>query len=131
MHHTVALAASLAALGLICAIYYCNILARPSSWLRSEMLAMILLSVLTGLLPLAVTAAIAGLWQALTGGVSVIALVSAGADLAAVAAIIVCVWVFRALVKATYRNKVEPDNVTPLSSKPVDRNDALSQRIAA
>lgn len=131
MHHTVALASSLASLGLICAIYYCNIFARPSSWLRSEMLAMILLSVLTGLFPLAVTAAIAGLWQALTGGLSVIALISAGADLAAVAAIVVCVWVFRALVKATYRVKVEPNNVTPLSPKPVNCSGTPSQRIAA
>ena len=131
MHHTVALAASLASLGLICAIYYYNILARPSSWLRSEMLAMILLSVLPGIFPLAVTAAIAGLWQALTGSLSVIALVSAGVDLAAVAAIMASAWVFRALVKATYRNKVEPDNVTPLSPKPVNRNGAPSQRMAA
>lgn len=131
MHHSVALAASLASLALICAIYYCNILSRPSSWLRSEMLAMILLSLLTGLFPLAVTAAIAGLWQALTGGPSVIALVSAGADLAAVAAIMVGVWVFRALVRATYRNRVEPDNVTPLSPKPVNRNGAPSRRMVA
>jgi cation transporter-like permease len=131
MHHAAAIAASLASLGLVCAIYYCNILARPSSWLRSEMLAMILLSLLTGLFPLAVTAAIAGLWQALTGGISVIALVSAGADLAAVAAILASIWVFRALVEATYRIRVGPDNVTPLSPKPVNRNGGSPQRIAA
>tara|TARA_R110002094_G_scaffold55731_7_gene66683 strand:+ start:510 stop:905 length:396 start_codon:yes stop_codon:yes gene_type:complete len=131
MHHAVALAASLASFGLICTIYYCNILARPSSWLRSEMLAMVLLSLLTGLFPLAVTAAIAGLWQALTGGVSVFALVSAGADLIAVAAILASIWLFRRLVKETYRDRVGPDNVTPLSPAPVHRYDAPSHRIAA
>lgn len=120
MYHSVALAASLASLGLICAIYYCNILARPSSWLRSEMLAMILLSVLTGLFPLAVTASIAGFSRALSDGISVMALISGGADLAAVAAILASVWVFRALVKATYRNQVGPNNITPLTPRPVD-----------
>ena len=118
MHHTVALAASLASLGLICAIYYCNIRARPTSWLRGDMLAMILLSLLTGIFPLAVGASAAGLWLALTGGVSLVGLISAGADLAAVAVIAACIVVFGALVKATYRSKEDPNNVTPLSPKP-------------
>lgn len=131
MHNTVAIAASLASLGLICAIYYANILARPNSPMRSEMLAMIFLSVLTGLFPLAVTATIVTLWQALTGGVSVVALLSAGADLVAVAAILASVWVFRALVKATYRTKAAPDTTTPLSPKPVNLNGAPTKRIAA
>lgn len=131
MHHTVALAASLASLGLVCAIYYCNVLARPTSRLRSETLAMILLALLTGLFPLAAAATIAGLWQALTGGVSLVALVAGGADLAAVAAILASVWVFRALVRATYRTQGGPHRITPLSPKPANRDSAPSKRLAA
>ncbi|THD71799.1 hypothetical protein E7681_16940 [Thalassobius vesicularis] len=131
MHNTVAIAASLASLGLICAIYYSNILARPNSPMRSEMLAMIFLSVLTGLFPLAVTATISALWQALTGGISVGAVISAGADLVAVAAILASVWVFRALVKATYRTKSTPDTTNPLSPKPVNLNGAPARKMAA
>lgn len=131
MHHTVALAASLASLGLLCAIYYCNILSSPSSPLRSEMLAMILLAVLTGMFPLALTATIMGLWQALTGGVSIRALVYAGADLAAVAALLAFVWLFRALVRATYRGRTSSGQQTPPAPRQVNSNGAPHHRTAA
>ena len=68
MHHAAALLSSLASLGLVCAIYACNILSRPGSPWRSEILAMILLALLTGIFPLAATASLVGLWDVLTGG---------------------------------------------------------------
>lgn len=123
MEHTVALVASLASLGLVCAIYYCNILARPGSWLRGDMLAMILLSLLTGLFPLALAAGLAGLLNALSGGISAAAVLSAGADLTGLGAVLATVVVFRALVRATYRKQPVTTNVTPLtpSSGPAPR----------
>lgn len=118
MLHTAALAASLTSLGLVCAIYFCNILSRPGSWFRGEMLAMILLSLLTGLFPLAFAASLAGLLGALTGGVTLAAFLSAGIDLVSVGAVIATMIMFRALVKATYRTASGPGTITPLTPRP-------------
>lgn len=107
MHHTVALLSSLSSLGLICAIYFCNIQSRPGSWFRSDLLAMIMLALLTSLFPLAVSASVVGLWEIVTGELSLAAFLSAGADLVAIAAIVIGAYAFRAIVAATYRNKTK------------------------
>lgn len=105
MHHTAAVIASVTSLGLICMIYYCNILSPKGSWFRNDIIAMILLALLTGLFPLAVTASLFGLWKVVAGGLSLNAILSAGADMLSIGAIVLGVWVFRALVTATYRTR--------------------------
>ena len=129
MHHVAAIAASLIALGLIGAIYYCNIIARPGSWARSEMLGMILLSLFTGLFPLAVAASAVGLWEAFTQGAGLKSALFATTDLVAIAGIVATVLVFRALLRATYRTSKTPNNVTPLASRSVA--DRTNRRNAA
>lgn len=115
MLHTASLVASLASLGLICAIYYCNLMSHPKSWLRSEMLAMVLLSLLVGIFPMALFGAPIALWQALTGGAVLERILSAGVDLVSIGAVLATLVVFRALVKGTYRTGRGPGNVTTLS----------------
>ena len=95
MNHLTAFAASLTSLGLMSAIYYCNILSPQRSWLRSEVLGMILLSLLTGLMPIALVASTLGLWRAFAGGVSMPAAVSAGFDLAGIVAVVATALLFR------------------------------------
>jgi hypothetical protein len=130
--HSAALFASIASLGLICAIYYCNILSRRDSLLRSDTLAMILLALLTGMFPLALTASLVGLWMTLSAGFSVAAFLSAGVDLASFGAVAATIIVGRILVKATYRTENEPDNVTPLTPRPVSTGPARrTRRMAA
>lgn len=131
MHDIIALASSLVLLGLVSAIYYCNIVSRPNSWLRNETLAMVLLSLFTGLLPLAITATLTGFWQAMTGGLTVQAMVTASTDLGAVAALLATGWIFRATVKATYRNLGKPGTVTPLTPTPANLRGAPSRKLAA
>ncbi|SNT27028.1 hypothetical protein [Tropicimonas sediminicola] len=118
MHHAAILAASLGSLGLVCAIYYCNILSSPGSRLRGEMLAMILLSLLVGFFPLGLVGSVIGLANVLTGGFSLAVVLSAGADLVSLGAALATLVVFRALLKATNRRTHAPDNVTPLSPRP-------------
>ena len=131
MHHAAAILSSLGSLGLVCAIYACNILSRPGSPWRSEILAMILLALLTGIFPLAATASLVGLWEVLTGGLTVTALLAAGADLAAVAACVAAIWVFRALVRETYRAPMPTGAAVPDPGSPVNRNRAPGQSRAA
>lgn len=121
MQHTAALVSSLASLGLIAAIYYCNILSRPGSWFRGDMLAMILLSLLTGIFPLAAGTSLIGLWQATHGGFSLAALGAAGVDLVSLGLVVASVALFAALVRATYRGHTAPTSITPLSPRPVNR----------
>ena len=128
MHHTAAIIASLASLGLVCIIYYANILSGPRHPLRSEMLGMILLALLTGLFPLAVVAALIGLSAALTGGISFAAVLAAGTDLLAILAILATGLVFRALVKATYR---DAQGVPRVATPPAPANAGRPPRKAA
>lgn len=111
--------AGLASLGLICAIYYCNILAPARSWLRSEMVAMILLSLLVGLFPLALGASVYDLWAAQAGGLSLSWLEQSGLNLAGLAASLATLMVLRATLKATWRNQGTGENVTPFPTRPV------------
>lgn len=119
MLHSAAISSSLIALGLTCAIYFCNILSSQKSWLRSELIQMILLAVLTGVFPLALAATAAAMWQILSGGISLQALMSAGLDLVSLGAVIATVMVFMATLRATPRVPVKPTNVTPLKPRPV------------
>ena len=114
MHHVFALAASLLSLGLICAIYYCNLLSRPGSLARSDMLAMILLALLTGLYPTALVAALAALWQTLSGGVALSTLLGVTVELGSLAAIAAGFLVLRALVRETYRRRQAPEDHRPV-----------------
>lgn len=113
MHHAIALVASLTSLGLVCVLYYCSVHARPRSWLRGDMLAMILVAFLTGLFPLALISALLGLWGAISGVSSAASVLPAGADLASLGAIVATIVVFRALVKANSARLAEPANVAP------------------
>ena len=131
MHHAAAILSSLGSLGLVCAIYACNILSRPGSPWRSDILAMILLALLTGIFPLAATASLVGLWDVLTGGLTIAALVAAGADLVAVAACLAAIWVFRALVRETYRAPAPTGTAVPDPGSPMNRNRAPGQSRAA
>ncbi|NKX45666.1 hypothetical protein [Roseicyclus persicicus] len=118
MYHTAALVTSLGSLALVCLIYYCNLLSRPGSWLRSETLGMMVLSTLTGLYPIALGTTALAMWSSLSGGVSLRAFLSAGVDLVSVAAVIATALVFRALVKETYRRLRGETVVTPFTPKP-------------
>lgn len=119
LHSSIGLMAGLASLGLICAIYYCNIRAPERSWLRSEMVAMVLLALLVGLFPLALGASVYELWAAQAGGLSLSWLEQSGLNLAGLAAVLATVLVLRATLKATWRNRSMGDNVTPFPTRPV------------
>ena len=121
MQNVIILAASLGSLGLVCAIFYCNIIARPNSWLGSEMLAMILLSLLVEVYPVGLFGPVVGLWNVGTAGLSAASVVSAGADILGLCAAVATAVVFRSLVKATNRKERGPGNITPLSPRPPSR----------
>jgi len=121
MIHAAAFFSSLASLVLIFAIHACNNLVPRGSWLRAEVVTAILLSLLTGLYPIAVTAALTGLWQGVAGSLSGGAALSPaaiGADLASLAAVIATALVFRHTLKAGAVRRRASDNVTPLTPRP-------------
>lgn len=118
MHHTAALIASLASLALICAIYYCNRRAAETSWLKSDVLASVLLSLLVGLFPIALFAPFVGLWQLLQGGLSAGSAMTASGDILSLGACVLTAWLFRALVRARADSWRSPTNVTPLTPRP-------------
>ena len=117
-----ALGASILCFALVCSTYFCNLLSDPRSWLRADVLSMILVSLLTGLFPFALAAALTGLWAAATEGLSGGAILDAGTDLAALGFVVATALVFRALVRETARRAREPAVVTPLT--PAPRGDA-------
>lgn len=118
MYHSTALAASLISLGLIAGFYYCTYMTRPGSVLRSETFAMILVSVLTGTIALAIPTALVGLWSALSGGFSLAALLGAGADLGGFAALAATALVFRAAVRRANAELRSSATITPLTPRP-------------
>ena len=128
MLHTIALGAAIVSLGLLSAIYFCNFMSRPTSALRSEVVSMILIALLTGIFTLAVTATLVGFWFSLSGGVSMAALLGAGTDIAAAAVVVACGLVFRAIVRRTYRTDSASATVTPLTPRPVNANGAPTRR---
>ena len=119
MQQTAALAASLGSLALVTGMYFCNIRARPASWLKSEVLAMILLALLTGLFPFACAMSLVGLWDLLFNAGPTSTAVAAGGNLASLAILVATIAIFRALVRATYRQGV-PDRVAPFTPRPLD-----------
>lgn len=131
MDHTIALVASLVALGLTCVIYYCNVISRPGSRLRSETLAMILSSLLPGLLILALAASLVGLWKVVTGGLSLVAILAAGADIMAFGTILITVCVFWAIARAASRTQTGPSSVQPPANDPIGAPKTPSSRKAA
>lgn len=120
MNHTIALAASLASFGLLAAIYACNLLSRPESWLRKDMPTMILLALFTGIFPLALTATGLGLWGVVTGGLSLATLLAAGADLAALAVVIATTLLFRAMIANTRLPGHVSVTLAPLPPRPAN-----------
>lgn len=120
MYNTVAIAACLVSLGLVCVIYYCNILSHPASRLRGELLAMILVALFTGIFPLAVASAVTELWEVVATGGSLNVLAAKGAYLAAIAALLATAIVFGLLVRATYRAAKAPETALPNTPQPAN-----------
>ncbi|MGP1354957.1 hypothetical protein [Roseicyclus sp.] len=118
MQLEVALVSSLACLALVAAIYSCNILSAPRSRLRGEMLAMILLSLLVSVFPIALAATGVVAWQVVAGSGETSIVVAAIVLPVSAAAVAATILVFRALVRATYRGSSVPTNVTPLAPQP-------------
>lgn len=125
MHQTVTILASIGSLVLICAIYYINVMSSPHSWLRKEIATMVPLAFLVGIYPLALVGSIVQLSGVLNAGLSMNAVMLAGTDLLALALSLATIMVFRSLVKTTGRNAATPDNVTPLTPRPVHRGPTL------
>ncbi len=119
MLHTASLIAGLIALICAVALYGMNIRTRPTSRLRSDFWGSMFLALLTGLFPLAAAGSLVGMWRLLQGGVTVEELLAGGADVVSLAAVVATVLVLRALVVATYRPSALPDNVTPLTPRPL------------
>ncbi|MBV2361587.1 hypothetical protein KUH32_17620 [Thalassococcus sp. CAU 1522] len=116
MSHVFALATSLFCFGLVCAIYATTMKARPDSWLRGETLQGIMVSLLTGFLPLAITATLAGLWKIATSALGLSSFLSAGVELTSAASLVLTFAILRALIVAANRGAAE--NVVPLSPRP-------------
>ncbi|WP_323768840.1 hypothetical protein [Marinovum sp.] len=79
----------------------------------------ILLSLWTGLLPLALAGSLVGLWAVIAGDVSMTAILATGADLLSFSLVIATVRVFRVTIKASYAQPAAPTNVTPFAPRPV------------
>ena len=122
MYHSTAIFSGLASLGLAAMIYYCTILSRPGGMARSEMLTMILMSLLVGIYPLAIISSVMALVSLVAGGVSLQSLMAGGLDLLSLGLVLVTFGVLRALVRASYRGHSSPTGVTPLEPRPHHSN---------
>lgn len=120
MHHTLALLASLASLGLIAAIYTCNNLSHPTSRLRSEVFVTTLVALFTGMFVIALASAVVGVWQVAMNGWSWTALAAGGADVISLVALVATLLVFRMVVRAPQHTDAKPDNITPLTPRPAN-----------
>ncbi|MEZ5658039.1 MAG: hypothetical protein R3E83_05785 [Burkholderiaceae bacterium] len=119
MLHTTSLITAIVSLALIAATYFISLRSRPDAWLRDESVTMILLAFFTGFFSVAVVGSLMGLWKLLSAGLSMDSAIAAGEDLAGLALVIVTMIIFRALVSGLRRQRSDPNNVTPLSPKPV------------
>ncbi|MCT8160367.1 hypothetical protein [Pseudoruegeria sp. SHC-113] len=126
MNHTIAIAASFASLGLLAAIYACNVLSHPESWLRKDLPTMILLALFTGIFPLALTATGLGLWTVATNGLSLATLLAAGTDLAAFVIVVATTLLFRALLRNTRLPGHVTVTVAPAAPRPANTPGAPS-----
>lgn len=119
MQHMFALVAALASLGLAGALYYSNVVARPGSWPRGDMPAMVLVALLSGLFPSAAVAALVGLWAVFGGGQADGAVLAGGVDLLALGIVVVTLLVLRATVRGSRRVTQAPSDATPPKPRPV------------
>ncbi len=103
MPYFTAIITSLISLGAISAIYGCRRFSRPGSWMRGELIDMILISFLAGFLPLALTASVMGIWDDLSAGVSLSALQSAGLDVLGLVFVLLTLVIFVAAARTTTR----------------------------
>ncbi len=110
--------ASVLSLALTATIYACNIRSHPTSPWRSDMLAMIVLALLTGILPIAVAGTGVLGWSLVSAASLGGAAITLGAIAASAALLVATFLVFRATVRATPRAAVLPPNVTPLTPRP-------------
>lgn len=122
MGHYTSFFASLASLTLMAVVYYCNYLSGKDSWLRSETLQMVLLSLLTGIFCLAVPATVIGIVQVATGGISLATVTNSGLEIGSIVMILATAAIFRKAVKRTNHSSSTPHNVTPLTPRPVAPN---------
>jgi hypothetical protein len=82
-------------------------------------LGSILLSLWTGLLPLALAGSLVGLWAVIAGDVSMTAILATGAALLSFGLVIATVCVFRVTIKASYAHPAASTNVTSFTPRPV------------
>lgn len=118
MSHTTALVAALACLAVMSAIYFILVRSRRESGLGNELVPMILVPALIGLFVTAAAEGISGVRALLAEGLSMSAVLAGGADLVVIAALLLTVILFRALVVALRRKSADPGNVTPLTPRP-------------
>ncbi len=103
MPYLTAIITSLVCLTAVCAIYGCRVFAQPASWLRGELIDMLLIALLSGFFPLALTASIIGIWDDLSNGFSLSALQSAGLDFLGLVLVFLTFVIFIAAARATAR----------------------------
>ena len=118
MQDSLILAASTTLLGLTGAIYYVHHHARPGSWLKSELVSMVLLSVAVGIAPLAMFGPFVGLADTFAGGITASGFATAGMDLLSLALTAAAFLVYRALVRDAAKTWHGPANVTPFTPRP-------------
>lgn len=102
MPYLTAIITSLISLGAISAIYGCRRFSRPGSWMRGELIDMILISLLAGFFPLALTASVMGIWGTLddlSTGFSLSALQSAGLDVLGLVFVLLTLVIFVAAAR--------------------------------
>ncbi len=119
MHQNIALVGSLASLGLICAIYFCNVLSRPGSWMRAELVTMAMLAWLVGFFVMGVSSLVLELAPLAQGEFKLDALMSTGIDLVSIGAIAATMLLFGATARSSRHEAQTPNNVTPLTPRPV------------
>ena len=103
MIHTAALASGLASLGVVLALYACHVMSPRGSWVRGEVPQSILLSLLTGLFPLALGTSLTGLWLAVSEGLALSSVLEAGTDLVSLGAVLATIAMLRITLVAKAR----------------------------
>lgn len=127
MTPAIAAAASLACLALMASIYYCNLLSGPKSWLRADILAMLLLSLLVGIFPAGAVGTVMVLIDTIAGLPQSLAISSLFLEMISIVALIGTVVLFRGLLRSIYGVVVEPTGVTPLVTGTANRMATASQ----
>ncbi|PRY94179.1 hypothetical protein [Donghicola tyrosinivorans] len=118
MNHLIALLSSVTCLTLMAMVYYCKFLTGQRSWLRSDVIQMNLLAILTGLFSLALPATIMGLLGVTATGFSFATLGNSAIEIASAAAITATVWLYVSAVKRGNSEARFSDNVMPFTPTP-------------